>query len=119
MWGPGRNATAVQRVIGHLYTFSRSNCDSEANGGPSVVEVLRSPPRESIRPRSVDSESLDPGNSAAVGEEVDCEFVFNGFTRATFYVLSIRIVKLTEASSQRRVDRRSRPIPRPSAPLTS
>ena len=60
----------MQSVIGHLYTFSRSNCDSEANGGPSVVEVLRSPPRESIGPRSVDPKSLEPGKSAAVGEDV-------------------------------------------------
>ena len=60
----------MQSVIGHLYTFSRSNCDSEANGGPSVVEVLGSPLREGIRPRSVDPEALEPGDSATVGEDV-------------------------------------------------
>ena len=35
-----------------------------------MVEVLRSPPRESIRPRGVDPESVEPSGSAAVGEDV-------------------------------------------------
>ena len=57
-------------MICNVYTFSRSNCESKTKGCPSVVEVLRSPPRESIRPRSVDPESLEPFKSAAVGEDV-------------------------------------------------
>ena len=36
-----------------------------------MVEVLRSPPHESIGPRSVDPESLEPGKSAAVGEDAE------------------------------------------------
>ena len=43
-------------MICNVYTFSRSYCESKTQGGPSVVEVLRSPPRESIRPRGVDPE---------------------------------------------------------------
>ena len=57
-------------MICNVYTFSRSYCESKAQGGPSVVEVLRSPPRESIRPRSVDPESVEPCSSAAVSEDV-------------------------------------------------
>ena len=57
-------------MICNVYTFSRSYCESKTQGGPSVVEVLRSPPRESIRPRGVDPESVEPCGSAAVGEYV-------------------------------------------------
>ena len=58
-------------MICNVYTFSRSNCESKTQGGPSVVEVLRSPPRESIRPTGgVDPESVEPCGSAAVGEDV-------------------------------------------------
>ena len=57
-------------MICNVYTFSRSNCESKTQGGPSVVEVLKSPPRESIRPRGVDPESEEPCGSAAVGEDV-------------------------------------------------
>ena len=57
-------------MICNVYTFSRSYCESKTQGGPSVVEVLRSPPRESIRPRGVDPESVEACGSAAVGEDV-------------------------------------------------
>ena len=58
-------------MIGHLCAFSCSNCDSEAKGGPIVVEVLGAPPREGIGPRCVDPEALKPGDSATVGEDVE------------------------------------------------
>ena len=57
-------------MVCNVYTFSRSYSESKTQGGPSVVEVLRSPPRESIRPRGVDPESVEPCGSAAVGEDV-------------------------------------------------